>query len=79
MAGAAHESGPEVECDGEHYVLRPDSGNWGAGKVEGSNRKFIPVRYAITAETSAGNFYGPFVTEKGNGNVEDPFVPVTTT
>lgn len=66
-ASAAHEAGPELRCGEAQYVLRPDAGNWGAAKLEGTERKLIPVRYSITANTSAGDVHGPFVTEKGGG------------
>lgn len=68
LAGAAHETGPELDCGGEHYVLRPDAGRWSASKLEGTNTKYIPVRHSITAHTSAGHVYGPFLSEKGGGN-----------
>lgn len=68
VATAAHETGPEIECGGEHYVLRPDAGKWGAAKLDGTSQKFIAVRYTITAHTSAGAVYGPYLTEKGGGN-----------
>lgn len=68
--GASHESGETLHCDDEHFVMRPNSGQWGIRKVEGTNTKFIVTSYSVTAEVLVpdGPVYGPFEYEKGNGN-----------
>jgi hypothetical protein len=69
-AVASHEPGESLHCGSEQFVMRPNSGNWGIRKVEGTNTKFVVVSYEVTAQVdgTAGPTYGPFAYLKGNGN-----------
>jgi hypothetical protein len=67
--GASHESGETLHCGAEHFVMRPNSGQWGIRKVEGTNTRFIVVSYEVTAQVlvEGGPTY-EFEYQKGNGN-----------
>jgi hypothetical protein len=68
-AAASHAPGEVLHCSGEHFVMRPNAGEWGIRKVEGTNTKFVMVNYSVTAQVLPdGPTYGPFLTVKGNGN-----------
>jgi hypothetical protein len=65
---ASHEAGPEAVCDGEPVQFWPNSGLWGVKKAKSSSTTYIPVRRSIVVHVEDGPTYGPFWSEKGNGN-----------